>query len=308
MTQQQYLKNLTVPSGKIDVVLDTDTFNEIDDQFAIAYMLASTEKLNVKGICAAPFLNGKATSPQDGMEKSYNEILKLLNLMGLDDKKDIVHKGSPTYLSDENTPVESDASNFLANLANDYSPENPLYIVSIGAITNVASAILKNPKIIENAVIVWLGGHAHHISKGVHEFNMFQDVAAARIVFGCSVPLVQLPCVGVVTHLTTSRYELEHWLKGKNKVSDYLVENTVNEAETYGHGKPWTRTIWDISAVAWLLNDNDRFMSGTLVASPIPEHNLEYTFDINRHQIRYINAINRDAIFEDVFNKLANWR
>ena len=41
MTKSQYFKNLTVPSGKIDVVIDTDAYNEIDDQYAICYMLKS---------------------------------------------------------------------------------------------------------------------------------------------------------------------------------------------------------------------------------------------------------------------------
>ena len=31
MTKEQYLKNLAVPDGVIDVVLDTDAYNEIDD-------------------------------------------------------------------------------------------------------------------------------------------------------------------------------------------------------------------------------------------------------------------------------------
>ena len=39
MTQEQLFKNLNRPEGKIDVVLDTDAYNEIDDQFAIAYAL-----------------------------------------------------------------------------------------------------------------------------------------------------------------------------------------------------------------------------------------------------------------------------
>lgn len=38
MNNEQRMKNLSVPSGKIDVVLDTDAYNEIDDQFAISYM------------------------------------------------------------------------------------------------------------------------------------------------------------------------------------------------------------------------------------------------------------------------------
>ena len=74
MTQAQFLKNLEVPSGKVDVILDTDAYNEIDDQFAIAYMLRSEDKINVKAICAAPFFNIMSDSPADGMEKSYDEL------------------------------------------------------------------------------------------------------------------------------------------------------------------------------------------------------------------------------------------
>ena len=71
MTIEQRIKNLSVPRGTVDVVLDTDAYNEIDDQFAISYLIKSKEKLNTKAIYAAPFLNGKSVSPKDGMEKSY---------------------------------------------------------------------------------------------------------------------------------------------------------------------------------------------------------------------------------------------
>ena len=30
MTREQFFKNLDVPTGKIDVILDTDAYNEID--------------------------------------------------------------------------------------------------------------------------------------------------------------------------------------------------------------------------------------------------------------------------------------
>lgn len=50
MDANQYMKNLTSPTGMVDVVLDTDAYNEIDDQFAISYMIRYTERLNVKGI------------------------------------------------------------------------------------------------------------------------------------------------------------------------------------------------------------------------------------------------------------------
>ena len=88
MTYEQRMKNLSVPSGRIDVVLDTDAYNEIDDQFAIAYLLKNEDKLNTKAIYAAPFLNARSTSAGDGMEKSYQEIFKLLEFMDI--KKDVL--------------------------------------------------------------------------------------------------------------------------------------------------------------------------------------------------------------------------
>jgi hypothetical protein len=74
------LKQLKAPTGKIRMVLDTDTYNEVDDQFALAYAFLSKEKVQLEAVYAAPFLNSRSKSPADGMEKSYEEILRLLNM------------------------------------------------------------------------------------------------------------------------------------------------------------------------------------------------------------------------------------
>ena len=300
MTQQQFLKNLRVPTEKIDVVLDTDAFNEIDDQFAIAYLLRSGDKLNTKAIYAAPFFNGNSSGPADGMEKSYWEILKLLEMMG---EKREVYRGSAAFLADENTPVLSPAAEDLARRAGDYSPEKPLYVVAIGAITNVASAILLNPKVAENTVVVWLGGHAHHYHDTL-EFNMAGDMAAARVVMGSGVPFVQLPCGGVVSEFTISGPELAHWLLGKNPLADYLAQNTINAAEAYAKGKPWTRVIWDVTAVAWLLNDNDRFMYARMTDLLLPDYDGQYYAAADATPICYVYRIRRDPLMEDLLSKL----
>jgi len=303
MDQFQLLKNLEVPTGKIDVVLDTDAYNEIDDQFAISYMLRSPEKLNVRAILAAPFFNAKSTSPEDGMERSYDEILKILHLAGADALKEHVLRGSRTYLPNEKEPVDSPAARALVELAAEYTTEHPLYVVAIGAITNVASALLMDPSLKERIVLVWLGGHSINNPDNA-EFNLKQDVAAARIVFGCGVPLVQLPCTGVVSTFTVSGPELEYWLAGKNPLSDYLARNTINEANSYAAGRPWTRVIWDVTAIGWLLNEKDCFMRSRLIPSPIPEYDNHYAFDPRRHFIRYVYSIQRDRLMQDLFEKL----
>lgn len=295
------LRRLQKPAGKIDVVLDTDTYNEIDDQFALSYMVRSSEKLCVKAIYAAPFFNEKSVSPEDGMEKSYAEILTLLSLLGREDLKPVVFKGSRTYLPDESTPVSSPAAEDLAVRAMEYTAENPLYVVAIGAITNVASAILMNPDIRERIVVVWLGGNAHHWVNNA-EFNIAQDVAAGRILFGCGVPLVQLPCMGVVSAFTVSEPELRAYLLGKNPLCDHLAQYAIEEGRRTASAETWTRVIWDVTAVAWLL-DGD-FMADTLVHSPIPQYDHTWAPSSTRHFIRYVYAIHRDRLLADLVHKL----
>jgi len=300
MDNMTLIKNLQQPKGKVDVVLDTDTYNEIDDQFAVAYMLSYGERLNVKALYAAPFYNEHSNSPADGMERSYQEILHLLDLMKREDLKPVVFRGSTQYLEDETTPVKSAAAEHLCELAMNYNAENPLYVVAIGAITNVASAILMRPEIIDRIVVVWLGGHALNWPD-TNEFNMMQDVAAARVIFGCGAPLVQLPCMGVVSAFTISEAELNYWLKGKNDLCDYLVQHTVDEV-TYAVGKPWTRVIWDVTAVAWLTGD---FTKSILIPSPIPEYDHYYGSDSTRHMINYVYHVERDKLVQDLFERLS---
>ncbi len=303
MSNAELLKRLERPVGPVDAVLDTDAYNEVDDQFAIAYLLHAPEKVTVRGLFAAPFyaaFNPHSTDPEDGMVRSYEEILRLLNLMHREEVP--VFRGATRFLPDERTPVSSDAARRLVELAEDYTPDNPLYVLSIGAITNVASALLMKPEIRDCIVIVWLGGHAPHWPD-TFEFNMLQDVAAARVVMDSSAALIQLPCNGVVDALKTSGPELRAWLGGKNLLCDFLVSRVVEEAESYAAGQPWSRVLWDISAVAWLIGDA-RMVEDRLVPAPIPQYDLHYSHDPRRQLIRQAWRVDRDRIYADLFQRL----
>lgn len=296
------LERLESPQGPVDVVLDTDTANEVDDQFALSYMLASKDKLRVKAIYAAPFFNENSTGPADGMEKSYQEILKLLELAHCDSYKEVVFKGSADYLPDEKTPVRSPAAEDLANRAMGYSPEAPLYVVAIGALTNIASALLLEPSIADKIVLVWLGGHAWDWPDN-REFNAQQDVAADRVVFDSGAAIVQLPCQGVVSAFRVSGPELRKHLWGKNSLGDYLVTLVEESQQAWGAGPCWSRPIWDVTAVAWLMSG--RFMRDRLEPSPIFQYDHHYSFDKTRAPIKYVYYIERDDLFQDLFQKLS---
>lgn len=297
LDEARHLKHLTPPTGKVRIVLDTDTYNEIDDQFAVVQALLSPDQLAVEAIYAAPFYNSRSAGPGDGMEQSYAEILRLLERLDIS-PEGLVFRGATDVLRAD-APQESAAVDDL--IAQAKTAADPLYVVAIGALTNVASAILQEPAIIERIVVVWLGGHAHYWPTA-DEFNLQGDLAAAQLVFDCGVPLVQIPCHPVASHLQTTLPELEHFAKGRGAIGDYLVE--IFAAYSQNHYAA-SKVIWDLSAVAWLLDAS--WVPTDLVHSPVLTAQKTWSHDPARHFIRVAQAVRRDAIFGDLFAKLAKW-
>jgi purine nucleosidase len=278
------------------LILDTDTYNEVDDQFAVAYAMLSPE-LELLSLNAAPFLNDRSVSPEDGMEKSYDELIKITSLTDPEHKIPI-YRGSRRFMAGRGEPVESDAARSIIDTALAMPGGERLYVAAIGAATNVASALLLCPEIRERITVVWLAGNAHN-SGAPREFNMHGDLAAAQVMFDCGVPLVQIPCDGVCTELATTIPELDHWLKGKNELCDYLcdiVRGYTSDAFA------WSKVIWDVAAIACLVLPNS--MSRVILPTPYVLDRF-YAFDAARHPYIYVRTLYRDVIFRDLFAKLA---
>lgn len=290
------------PQGKVRVVLDTDAFNEIDDQYALSYALSIPDRLAVEAIYAAPFFNRFSTSPADGMEKSYQEILRLLPLLHREDLTDQIYRGSTDYLKDEKTPQDSPAARDLVRRAMEVPERERLYVVAIGAITNVASALIMEPAIRDKIILVWLGGHGYQWPDTL-EFNLKQDIAAARVVFGCGAPMVQLPCKGVVSHLYTTEPELREHMLGKSEVGSYLYRITCDIVKKYAV-KCWSRVIWDLAAMMWVAGPKDCFIEH-LDHSPVISYDGIYSVDKKRHLIKIVDYVERDLVFAEFFSVLA---
>jgi len=301
MTRQEMLDRLALPSGPVSMVLDTDTYNEIDDQFAVVYSLLS-KNLTVEAFYAAPFFNSRSTGPGEGMEKSYEEILRLLDRLGhpaASSPEGFVFKGSDRYLGGRDTPVHSPAAEDLIERA--LQPrEGPLYVLAIGAITNVASALLLEPEIREKIVVVWLGGHPQYWPH-TREFNLQQDVPAGQVIFDCGVPVVQIPCKNVAEHLRTTVPEMAAYVKGQGAIGDYLYQIFCDYHEDHF---AWSKVIWDISSVAYL--NNPDWVPTEVYPSPVLRDDITWgAVDETRHPCRIAIDVRRDQIFGDLFKKLA---
>lgn len=280
--------------GVKNIILDTDTYNEVDDQFALAYAVLHPD-INLLSICAAPFYNDRVESAGEGMEKSYNEIFNILKLMKRDGQYP-VYKGSDKFLPDINTPVDSPAARHIIETVK--NAQAPVYVVAIGAITNVASALMMAPEIKDMMTVVWLGGNV--LTRNGFEFNLVEDVAAAQVVLESGVPFVHLPAFGVVSSLVTTIPELEYYLSGKNELCDYLVDIVRKYPEDpFAYSKP----IWDVAAVA-LMTTPEAF-DRVVLAKPILTQDCRYAFDAGRDPMVYVRALDRDKIFAQLFRLLA---
>ena len=297
-------KMLEPPTGKVPVVIDTDTFNEIDDQYAVAYGILSPDRMDVEAIYAAPFLNARSKSAGEGMEKSYEEILRILKFLGRS-ADGFAFRGSDRFLAGAGRPVDSPAARDLIKRAM-HPRQTPLYVLALGCPANVASAILLEPKIKERIVVVWLGGTPHQWPSA-REFNLNQDLAADRVLFDSGVPLVQIPTKNVSEHLRTTVPELQRQLKGRSRLGDYLFDQFVEYAQTHTQGQgpnyPYSKVIWDISVIAWMIEPN--WAPSELVASPVLTDDFRWKQEPGRHQIRVATNMLRDPIFHDLFEKLA---
>ena len=279
---------------KVNVILDTDTYNECDDQFALAYMIKSQDMFNIEAITVAPYSNKeKNETVAEGQKLSYNEIIKICKWTNFNTENK-VFKCSRDYISNGYNE-NSEAVNKIIEIA---LKNEKTYIMAIGALTNVALAIKKEPKIIEKLEIVWLGGHSL-LQNNNEEFNFMQDVEAVRIVFKSKVKLTVIPCKNVASNLRTSIYELQYHLKDKNDLCSYLIERFHDDGY---HGVKNRRVIWDIAAVAYMINRN--WFTGTEISCPKIEENTSYELTTNRHKIMMINYIEVNKVYEDLFEKL----
>jgi purine nucleosidase len=242
--------------------------------------------------------------PDVGMEESYQEILRVYQKLDLD-ANGVAYRGSPRYLASIDDPVDSPAARHLIERA--LADDEPLYVVAIGCLTNVVSAMLMAPEIIERIVVVWTAGYPVHVRQPNYSFNLEQDMLASKLLLDSGVPVVYLPGFHIGAQLRLSLPEMEAWVRGKGAIGDYLywlyTHNPLHARRGIKDhfGRTWI--MWDLINVAWLLDSS--WAPSDLVATPRLGDDKRWHHDQpGRHVLREAYDVNRDAIFRDFFAKL----
>lgn len=311
---------LRPPAGRVRVIIDTDTANEIDDQFALAWAALAVERIELLAVLAEPFsfahrrgLIGRDLKdpspfnpPHEGMARSVDEARRILALTpgaaGVP-----VLRGSSGYLDAADRPQPSQAADHLVACALAQPDDQPLVVLAMGCVTNVASALLIEPRLVQRLVVVWTSGwpsHAPHVNQS---FNLEQDVHAARVLLDSGVPLVYLPGFQVGAQLRLSLPEVERWVKGQGALGDALhhlfTHNPLWELQGIDSFFAHSWVMWDLICVAWLLNPD--WVPATLVPTPRLGDDLRWVPAPGRVPMLEGHGVRRDAIFADFLTRLA---
>ncbi|MBL8323464.1 MAG: nucleoside hydrolase [Rubrivivax sp.] len=247
-------------------------------------------------------------TPEEGMRRSFDEIVHVYERLGRPPAGN-VFAGSTRYLRSFEEPEPSAATARLIELAAAQPPGEPLYVLAIGCLTNIANALLLEPGLVRRLVVVWTAGYPSHAPHVNRAFNLEQDLLATQLVFDCGVPLVYLPGYHVGAQLRLSLPEMERHVRGCGAVGAHLHELFthnplwplvgIDAAEALEPSSACSWVIWDLINVAWMLAPE--WVPSELVRTPRLGADLRWHADAARAWMREAHAVQRDAIFSDFF-------
>jgi hypothetical protein len=306
--------NSSAVSGQgIPVIFDTDANNELDDQHALAYLLLNDQTFNVLGITTNATYNGGE------IEEHIKEAQRVVDLVAWKDKVAVIKGANGNFpeirehLDDEEFDG-SEAVDFIIQEAMKKRKE-PLVLLPVGKLTNVALALEKEPSIAKRIRIVWLG--ANYPNPG--EYNLENDTASMNYILKTEVPF----------EMVTVRYGDNTgtaFVKAKRK-NIYVrmpgLGPVVDEAVTGRHGGSFTcfgdysvdlfrhiehledgcfRSLFDMAAVAIV---KDPGWAETIeIPSPLYINNEWIEQPESSRMITIWENFNADAIMSDFYSTM----
>jgi purine nucleosidase len=276
------------------LILNTDAKNEADDQYTIVHALL-TPTFDLHGIIPAHFGSIKSKT---SLRDSHDEVVKILDLMGLWNRVR-VEPGAEGSMPNETTPMASAGARLIIEEGMKDDPR-PLYVAFLGPLTDMAAALLMEPRLNErNICVVWIGGGQWPV--GGREYNLSNDIHAANVVMKSKVQLWQIP-ISVYRMMAVSYAELMERVYDKGAIGKYLVEQLIDWNLRMHAGPIEHRSLGDTPALSVILNPN----GGISEWLPAPEFNslMNYVHTGANRPIKVYHSIDVRYILEDFYAKL----
>jgi inosine-uridine nucleoside N-ribohydrolase len=290
----------TLAKARPRVILDTDAKNEVDDQFAIVHCLLQPG-FDMRGIVPSHF-GYRPGESYTGQQDSRREVDLLLGMMGLEDKVR-VEDGAAHAIPDYTTPVPSPGAELIVEEAMREDTDAPLYVAFLGPLTDMATALLMEPRIAERDVtVVWIGGPPYEEEPHYWpEYNLSNDVAAANVVFASEVKLWQIP-MEVIRATAISFAELEERVEPCGELGGYLARQLLDAADELEPNHMGLWCLGDQPAIGVMINP----FGGRFKVRPAPTFRFDGAMDFTLplREIRTYETIDMRFLYEDFFTRL----
>jgi inosine-uridine nucleoside N-ribohydrolase len=282
------------PQGqRLRVIIDSDAKNEIDDQWAIALAILSPERFEIEGFVGANFDNARGGT--GSVQASVAEIETVLEKAGMAGRWPVVPGSDPLRYQFE--PSDSEGVDFIIDTAKTAAPEKPLWVVGLGAATDMASALLKAPEIVNRVVAFW------HLRtrwpETCYNFNVIGDVRAARLLFHTPVPFVLFD---TGTYLRCPMAESAQFVAPYGELGRYL-HGYRYKSEWYASPRKGFFDLGDIAALV-----DPELAAWDVTPCPEVGWDLRYRFTDKLGSIQRCYHVDRDRTFALLYEKLRTYQ
>lgn len=284
------------------VILTTDAGVEVDDQWAIAYLLLAADagRVDVRGIVTthAPSLRPPAA---ESSADQAREVMTLVNTR----RRPPVIPGSSVPLKDRPPEDAGPGASFIVEASKEFTPGRRLILLSIGAATDIGAAVLLDPGIVHRIEVVAMG--FERWPEGGDPWNVKNDPRAYQIILESSVPLTLGAADVCERHLTLDANGARLQTQGGGQAGEYLQKKfddwllRKEELCQKMTGRlAWP--IWDVVTLAHLWGWT------TSEVRPRPRLRDDLTFDLSSPTgtIRWITAIDEERVWADFRAKLGS--
>lgn len=204
-------------------IIDADTGNGIDDIFVLARVL-SDPGFKLIGLTSAQwnYYPGKNTGSVEISQTMNDTILRLFRETGIPHPPG---NNEMLRLWNDPAPQSSDAVEFIIKKAHESTKNNKLNIITLGSLTNLASAILKDSTIVPKLKVYSLGLYFEPVTKtwNKNEFNVRNDLDALDLLLNSDGLEMYIMPVSIANTLTFSTKEVLDELNYKGSEWDFLL-------------------------------------------------------------------------------------
>lgn len=302
-----------VESAGIPVIFDTDANNELDDQHALAYLLLNDQTFSVLGITVNATYNGGE------IDEHVKEANRVVDLVGWKGKVPVI-KGANGDFPEIRAQLDQDQ--FDGHKAVDFiiaeamkKRKEPLVLLPVGKLTNVALALEKEPAIAKRVRIVWLG--ANYPDPG--EYNLDNDTSSLNYILKQNVAfemaLVRYGAPSGTGAVKVRRKEIYTRMPGLGPVVDEPVTGRHRDRFTcfgdysvnlFKHITDLEdgcyRSLFDMAAVAIVKDPS--WAEFVEIPSPLYFNNSWVEKPGNSRKITIWENFNREAIMADFYATL----